>query len=116
MRDQNAWLSGYLRHHAPDALVMGIVGDHQAPALASGAGEPWDVPVHVVSSDPALLHRLMARGFVPGLRPAPQALGPMTLLTHVLADVFDAPPAHTPGEAAQSAMPTLEAPTSGSGT
>ena len=115
VRDQNAWLSGYLRHHAPDALVMVIVGDHQAPALASGAGEPWDVPVHVVSSDPALLHRLMARGFVPGLRPAPQALGPMTLLTHVLADVFDAPPAHTPGEAAQSAMRTLEAPKSDSG-
>jgi hypothetical protein len=117
LRYQNSWMADYLRHHAPRSLVMVVVGDHQAPALASGAGASWDVPVHVISDDPALLHRLMARGFVPGLAPANASLGPMTRLTSVLLEVFDAVPAGNSPHADQLASPPSSAhATSASGT
>jgi hypothetical protein len=105
LRYQNTWMADYLRHLAPHPLVMVIVGDHQAPALASGAGASWDVPVHVVSDDPALLHRLMARGFIPGITPGPRPLGPMTQLTRVLLEAFGAPTAHEVPGAEHLAMP-----------
>jgi hypothetical protein len=116
LRYQYTWMGDYLRHLAPQPLVMVIVGDHQAPALASGAGAPWDVPVHVVSDDPALLQRLMARGFVPGLAPAQQPLGPMTQLTHMLLEAFDATPAHDALGAEQVAMPPARGERKSSGT
>ena len=47
--------------------------------------------MHVVSDDPALLQRLLGSGFVPGLAPSEQALGPMHQLTRVLLGVFNAP-------------------------
>jgi hypothetical protein len=98
LRYQFAWLADYLQQLAPRPLVMVIVGDHQAPALVSGPGASWDVPVHVVSDDPALLQRLLGSGFVPGLAPPAQALGPMHWLTRVLLKAFDAPGAgETPG-------------------
>lgn len=105
VRYQNTWMAAYLRSLARHPLVMVIIGDHQAPALASGAGASWDVPVHVISDDPALLHRLMARGFVPGLTPAPRPLGPMTLLTRVMLDAFDALAAHAAPGTQQVIMP-----------
>ncbi len=110
MRYQHAWMADYLRHRAPHPLVMVIVGDHQPPALVSGRGASWDVPVHVVADDPALLQRLLGSSFVPGLTPPAKALGPMPRLTSVLLNAFDAPAAHDtlgtehvarpPGEAA----------------
>ncbi|MDP2016288.1 hypothetical protein [Hydrogenophaga sp.] len=94
MRYQYAWLSDYLRRWAPRPLVMVIVGDHQPPALVSGQGASWEVPVHVIGDDPALLQRLLGSGFVQGLTPPSQTLGPMPALTSVLLKAFDAPGAH----------------------
>jgi hypothetical protein len=94
MRYQHAWLADYLGNRAPRPLVMVIVGDHQPPALVSGRRASWDVPVHVVGDDPALLQRLLGSGFVPGLSPPPNALGGMPTLTSVLLKAFDAPGAH----------------------
>jgi hypothetical protein len=94
MRYQHAWMADYLRHRAPHALLMIIVGDHQPPALVSGQGASWDVPVHVVADDPALLQRLLGSGFVPGLTPPAKALGTMPRLTSVFLNAFDAPAAH----------------------
>lgn len=94
LRYQYAWMGDYLRQPAPRPLVMVIVGDHQPPALVSGQGASWDVPVHVISNDRALLQRLLGSGFVPGLTPPGQALGPMQRLTLVLLGAFNAPGAH----------------------
>jgi len=94
MRYQHAWMADYLRRQAPRPMVMIIVGDHQPPALVSGRGATWDVPVHVVSDDPALLQRLLGSGFVTGLTPPPNTLGSMAALTSVLLNAFDAPGAH----------------------
>lgn len=94
MRYQYAWMADYLRHRAPPSLVMVVVGDHQPPALVSGPGASWDVPVHVISDNRPLLQRLLGNGFVPGLVPLERALGPMHALTPVLLKAFDAPGAH----------------------
>lgn len=94
MRYQYAWMADYLRHRAPRPLVMVVVGDHQPTTLVSGQGASWDVPVHIVSDDRALLQRLLGNGFVPGLTPPAQAIGPMHLLTRVLLKAFNAPGAH----------------------
>ena len=94
MRYQHAWMADHLRRHAPRPLVMIVVGDHQPPALVSGRRANWDVPVHVVSDDPALLQRLLGSGFVPGLTPPSNTLGSMSALTSVLLNAFDAPGAH----------------------
>ncbi len=94
MRYQHAWLADFLRHQAPRPLVMIVVGDHQPAALVSGRGASWEVPVHVVSEDPALLQRLLGSGFVAGLKPSAKALGNMPALTSVLLNAFDAPGAH----------------------
>ena len=86
MRYQFGWLADYLARHAARELVLIVVGDHQPIGTVSGPDQPYDVPVHVIASDPALLARFEAAGFVAGLTPAQQALGPMHGLTHVLVD------------------------------
>jgi hypothetical protein len=65
-----ATLGGYIAQPRTRDVVLILVGDHQPPAVVSGERAPWDVPVHVVSSRPALLDALTARGFVAGMRPA----------------------------------------------
>jgi hypothetical protein len=94
MRYQHAWMADHLRRHAPRPMVMIVIGDHQPPALVSGRGASWEVPVHVVSDDPALLQRLLGSGFVPGLTPPRTSMGSMPALTAVLLNAFDAPGAH----------------------
>lgn len=73
-------LAGYVRSHAHDDFVMIILGDHQPPAMVSGTNASWDVPVHVITSKPALMDALKGCGLVPGMIPAPQAIGPMNQL------------------------------------
>ena len=120
MRYQFDWLADYLRHLAPRPLVMVVIGDHQPPALVIGAGASWDVPVHVISDDAALLQRLQARGFVAGLQPPAAPLGAMHVLTALLLQVFDAPapvpardaPTGDMGPGTLSALPGPSAPSS----
>lgn len=91
MRYQFDWLSDYLASRAPRPLVMVVVGDHQPPALVTGLADNWDVPVHVISDDPALLDRLRAEGFAQGLAPPARTLGPLHALTPVLLRAFASP-------------------------
>lgn len=92
MRYQFGWLAGYIADHAPADLVLIVIGDHQPIGAVSGPDQPWEVPVHVVSRDRALLARFAAAGFVPGLKPPQRPLGPMHGLTQVLVDAFSAEP------------------------
>ena len=43
-------LAGYVRQHTDEDFVMILIGDHQPPALVTGQGTPWDVPVHVITN------------------------------------------------------------------
>lgn len=85
------WLGGYLQRPEARESVMLWVGDHQPAASVSGEGASWDVPVHIVTRDPALLARFVELGFKPGLEPARPALGGMHELTALLLTALAAP-------------------------
>ncbi len=83
------WLGDYLARRAPAGLLTVVMGDHQPLAGVSGAGASWEVPVHVISADRALIARFVAAGFQPGLLPAAPALGEMHQLTATLLRIAD---------------------------
>jgi hypothetical protein len=67
---------------------MIVIGDHQPIGTVSGPDQPWDVPVHIISSNSSLLARFEAAGFAAGLHPPAAALGPTHALTPILVDAF----------------------------
>ena len=73
-------LTSYLRARPNGRFVMIILGDHQPAANVSGEGASWDVPVHVIASQPQILEALQADGFRPGLVPVRPAAGKMSEL------------------------------------
>jgi hypothetical protein len=82
-------IGGYLRLRADRDLVVVLVGDHQPPALVSGEGASWDVPVHVIASRPAVLDRLRERHqFTDTLHPGEQTVARMDTLLPILLDAF----------------------------
>ena len=88
LRYAYATVGGYLRLRGDRDLVMILVGDHQPPALVSGEGASWDVPVHVIAGRPALLDRLRDHGFADGLPPGGTTLARMDTLLPLLLDAF----------------------------
>lgn len=82
-------IGGYLRLRADRDLVMILVGDHQPPALVSGVGASWEVPVHVISNRDVILDRLRRRHrFIDGLEPSHPAVSRMDTLLPILLDAF----------------------------
>ncbi len=84
----NASVGGYLRLRADRDFVMVLIGDHQPPAMVTGEGAPWDVPVHVITSRDAVLDRLLQHGFREGLQPQRPAASKIHALLPVLLDAF----------------------------
>ena len=97
------WLAGYLRDRAPRDTVLIVLGDHQPVSGVSGRDAPWEVPVHIIASQPELLERFVMAGFKPGMQPVRPALGAMHDLTRILVAAFDARPAGVGVGASQSA-------------
>ena len=64
-----ATLGGFVGLPRTRDVVLVLIGDHQPPAVVSGEGAPWDVPVHVVSNRGAMLDALVAQGFTRGMHP-----------------------------------------------
>jgi hypothetical protein len=83
------WLGDYLAQRAPANLLTIVIGDHQPLASVSGANASWDVPVHIISDDAALLKRFEAVGFVAGLEPRQPSTMGMHALTPLLLRAFD---------------------------
>lgn len=81
-------VAGYLRQHADRDLVLIVLGDHQPPALVSGEGQPWDVPVHVIAAQRDILDRLRVLGFSDGLDPSGDRIAKMHELLPILLDAF----------------------------
>lgn len=81
-------LSGFLREARDRDLVLIVLGDHQPPALVSGEGARWEVPVHVISNRRDVLAGLVSQGFERGLAPAPATSGPMHGLVPRLMTAF----------------------------
>jgi len=67
LKTLGAWLKGLDR----DALLI-ILGDHQPPEITRVAGQPWTVPVYVLSRDADLVQPFAALGYTPGDTPPPR--------------------------------------------
>ena len=71
-----AVLREWLARRLPgDALII-LLGDHQPPAVVAGEGQPWTVPIHVLSRDPDLIAPFLAQGYVRGINPTQAAPHP----------------------------------------
>lgn len=84
-------LAGFLRETKGRNLVLVVVGDHQPPALVSGEGARWEVPVHVITHHGEIATALMGGGFVLGGTPRQTPLGPMHGLLPTLLNAFHGP-------------------------
>jgi hypothetical protein len=87
------WLGGLLRKRADRDLVLVLIGDHQPPALVSGEGASWEVPVHVIANRAthlAVLDALRSHGCRTGLPPHHPKISKMHELTPILLDAFSA--------------------------
>ncbi len=77
----------FAKYVSADTLII-IMGDHQPNLQLTGPGEPWSVPVHIISRNPRLLDPFRKRGYTPGLTPAqpPPHPGMETFLQEFLQD------------------------------
>jgi hypothetical protein len=99
-----ATIGGYLRQHPDRDLVLVLIGDHQPAAAVAGEGASWDVPVHVVSSRPAVLEALRTGGFQTGVTPERRSIGPMHTLLPTLLAAFGTPPPRVVSHPAPAAI------------
>ncbi len=84
-----ATVGEYLERHGKGALFV-IHGDHQPASIIAGWGKTADVPVHVVSDDPALLDRLPADVFTNGMMPQPTSRSvPMWSMRELMSTAFE---------------------------
>lgn len=65
-----ATLGDYLAKYVMADTLIILMGDHQPNVQLTGEGEPWSVPVHIISRNPRLLAPFRQRGYTPGLKPA----------------------------------------------
>jgi hypothetical protein len=62
-------LASYVAEEMPDDVLLIALGDHQPAPLITGEDVSRAVPVHVVTSDPAVLARFLEWGFAEGVEP-----------------------------------------------
>jgi hypothetical protein len=100
LKTLGVWLKGLDN----DALVI-ILGDHQPPEITRVAGQPWTVPVYVLSRDADLVQPFAARGYTPGDAPPPRdnPEGMEKFLAAFLSD-FSAEPCSDPASRDGSAL------------
>jgi hypothetical protein len=63
----------FLTTYGDDDLVVVMLGDHQPATIVSGEGASRDVPISVISRDPAVLDAISGWEWDEGLRPEPDA-------------------------------------------
>jgi hypothetical protein len=66
-------LIDYVKTYADPNTVLVFLGDHQPSSVVTSSQFGSDVPITIVSHDPAVLNRVGGWGWTPGLRPTPQA-------------------------------------------
>lgn len=63
----------YAERYVDESTLLVLLGDHQPASLITGEGAPWNVPVHVISGDHALVEPFIDWGFVEGAWPPIEA-------------------------------------------
>lgn len=66
-------LFSYLETYDSPDLVLVVLGDHQPARIVSGEDADHDVPITVIAKDPAVMARIDAWGWEPGVLPSPGA-------------------------------------------
>lgn len=66
-------LVSWAAHAGDDDLVLIVLGDHQAAPMITGPRAGHDVPISIITRDPAVLDRIAGWGWDDGLRPGPAA-------------------------------------------
>ncbi|GAB3005852.1 sulfatase-like hydrolase/transferase [Saccharothrix stipae] len=66
-------LVSYVETYGDDDLVLVFLGDHQPAPFVTGPDAGRDVPITVVTRDPAVLDRTAGWGWTDGLKPGPRA-------------------------------------------
>ncbi|MEP7457226.1 sulfatase-like hydrolase/transferase [Phyllobacterium sp. SB3] len=69
-------LGSYMAEHGRNTVFI-LLGDHQPASIITGEGASRAVPVHIVSDDPAVLEKLDAEKWTPGMTPGNQQADPM---------------------------------------
>lgn len=69
-------LTAYAERFQDDGALLIVMGDHQPAPLITGEEASREVPVHVISGDPALLEPFLAWGFRPGAHPGSDRTAP----------------------------------------
>ncbi len=64
-----AAMGGFAERYLGDDELLIVLGDHQPAPLITGEDASRDVPIHVISGDPALIERFVEAGFAPGMTP-----------------------------------------------
>ena len=64
-----ATLASFIAERADDNLVLVILGDHQPAPIITGNNASRDVPMHIVSADPAVLKAVKGWGWKHGMTP-----------------------------------------------
>lgn len=63
----------FVRTYGDDDLVLVVLGDHQPATIVSGDGAGHDVPISIISRDPAVLDRIAGWQWQEGVLPRPDA-------------------------------------------
>ncbi|WP_110667994.1 hypothetical protein [Salinicola halophilus] len=80
-----ATVGGFARRYVDDHTLLIVLGDHQAAPAVIGRRPGRDVPIHVISGDPALLEGFLKAGFRTGtLPPGPESARPMETMRGLL--------------------------------
>jgi len=84
-------LKSYLRAFGDDDALLVVLGDHQPAWVVTGDTSSFDVPIHVLARDSAVLDAIADWGWSPGMRPAADAAAwPMERLRERFLATFSA--------------------------
>lgn len=65
LRTLKSWVVAHGRDHA----LFVVVGDHQPLGIVAGEGASFDVPIHILTRDRAVVDAIADWGWSPGMRP-----------------------------------------------
>jgi phosphatidylglycerophosphate synthase len=66
-------LISFVEKYHDNNLVLVVLGDHQPATIVTGRGASHDVPITIISHDPAVVDRISPWGWQDGMRPFPDA-------------------------------------------
>lgn len=66
-------LFSFLTTYDNPNLVLVVLGDHQPASVVSGADANHDVPISIISKDPAVIDQISSWGWNSGMLPSPNA-------------------------------------------